>query len=33
MADVIAPPSDELSTETNDNSVAILLTYGPHPLG
>jgi competence protein ComEC len=31
-ADVIAPPTDAeggLSSETNDNSVAILLTYGP----
>ena len=27
-ADVIAPPSGELFSETNDNSVAILLTYG-----
>jgi competence protein ComEC len=25
---VIAPPPGELFTETNDNSVAILLTYG-----
>jgi competence protein ComEC len=28
-ADVIAPPPGELFSETNDNSVAILLTYGP----
>jgi competence protein ComEC len=28
QADVIAPPPDELFSETNDNSVAILLTYG-----
>jgi competence protein ComEC len=27
-ADVIAPPSGELFSETYDNSVAILLTYG-----
>ena len=27
-ADVIAPPPGELYSETNDNSVAILLTYG-----
>ncbi len=27
-ADVIAPPPGELFSETNDNSVAILLTYG-----
>jgi len=27
--DVIAPPPGELFSETNDNSVAILLTYGP----
>jgi competence protein ComEC len=27
-ADVIAPPPGELISETNDNSVAILLTYG-----
>ena len=26
--DVIAPPPDGLFSETNDNSVAILLTYG-----
>ncbi len=26
--DVIAPPSGEFFSETNDNSVAILLTYG-----
>jgi beta-lactamase superfamily II metal-dependent hydrolase len=26
--DVIAPPPGELFSETNDNSVAILLTYG-----
>jgi len=26
--DVIGPPPDELFSETNDNSVAILLTYG-----
>jgi len=26
--DVIAPPPSELFSETNDNSVAILLTYG-----
>jgi competence protein ComEC len=29
QADVIAPPPGELFSETNDNSVAILLTYGP----
>jgi hypothetical protein len=28
MADVIAPPPGELFSETNDNPVAILLTYG-----
>ena len=28
-ADVIAPPPGEFFSETNDNSVAILLTYGP----
>ena len=28
LKDVIAPPPDELTSETNDNSVAILLTYG-----
>jgi competence protein ComEC len=28
QADVIAPPPGELFSETNDNSVAILLTYG-----
>jgi competence protein ComEC len=28
-ADVIAPPPGELFSETNDNSVAILLPYGP----
>ena len=28
MADVIAPPPGELFIETNDNSVAILLSYG-----
>ncbi|TCJ15860.1 MBL fold metallo-hydrolase [Rubrobacter taiwanensis] len=28
-ADVIAPPPGELSEEPNDNSVAILLTFGP----
>jgi competence protein ComEC len=27
-ADVIGPPPGELFSETNDNSVAILLTYG-----
>jgi competence protein ComEC len=27
--DVIAPPPGELFSETNDNSVAILLIYGP----
>jgi competence protein ComEC len=27
-ADVIAPPPGELLSETNDNSVAILLSYG-----
>jgi competence protein ComEC len=27
-ADVIGPPPGELYSETNDNSVAILLTYG-----
>jgi competence protein ComEC len=27
-ADVIAPPAGELFPETNDNSVAILLSYG-----
>jgi competence protein ComEC len=27
QADVIAPPPGELFSETNDNSVAILLTY------
>ena len=27
-ADVIAPPPGELFSETNDNSLAILLTYG-----
>jgi competence protein ComEC len=27
--DVIAPPPGELFSETNDNSVAILLSYGP----
>ena len=27
-ADVIAPPPGELFSETNDNSVAILLSYG-----
>jgi beta-lactamase superfamily II metal-dependent hydrolase len=26
--DIIAPPPGELFSETNDNSVAILLTYG-----
>ena len=26
--DVIAPPPGDLFSETNDNSVAILLTYG-----
>jgi beta-lactamase superfamily II metal-dependent hydrolase len=29
VTDVIAPPPGELFSETNDNSVAILLTYGP----
>jgi competence protein ComEC len=28
LKDVIAPPPGELFSETNDNSVAILLTYG-----
>src|SRR5918998_2565848 len=28
MTDVIAPPPGELFSETNDNSVAILLNYG-----
>jgi len=28
MADVIGPPPGELLSETNDNSVALLLTYG-----
>jgi competence protein ComEC len=28
LADVIGPPPGELYSETNDNSVAILLTYG-----
>jgi beta-lactamase superfamily II metal-dependent hydrolase len=28
QADVIAPPPGELFSETNDNSVAVLLTYG-----
>jgi competence protein ComEC len=28
QTDVIAPPPGELFSETNDNSVAILLTYG-----
>ncbi len=28
LADVIAPPPGELFSETNDNSVAILLSYG-----
>jgi beta-lactamase superfamily II metal-dependent hydrolase len=28
ILDVIAPPPGELFSETNDNSVAILLTYG-----
>jgi len=28
LEDVIAPPPGELFSETNDNSVAILLTYG-----
>jgi hypothetical protein len=27
-ADVVGPPPGELFSETNDNSVAILLTYG-----
>jgi competence protein ComEC len=27
LRDVIAPPPGELFSETNDNSVAILLTY------
>jgi hypothetical protein len=31
--DVIAPPPGDLFSETNDNSVAILLSYGPRPLG
>ena len=29
LEDVIAPPPGELFSETNDNSVAILSTYGP----
>jgi competence protein ComEC len=28
LTDVIAPPPGKLFSETNDNSVAILLTYG-----
>jgi len=28
VTDVIAPPPGELFSETNDNSVAILLSYG-----
>ncbi len=28
LADVMAPPPGELFSETNDNSVAILLSYG-----
>ena len=28
MIDIIAPPPGELFSETNDNSVAIILTYG-----
>jgi competence protein ComEC len=28
VTDVIAPPPGELFSETNDNPVAILLTYG-----
>ena len=28
MTDFIAPPPGELFSETNDNSVAILLTFG-----
>jgi competence protein ComEC len=28
QADVIGPPPGELFSETNDNSVALLLTYG-----
>jgi competence protein ComEC len=28
VTDFIAPPPGELFSETNDNSVAILLTYG-----
>jgi hypothetical protein len=31
--DVISPSPGDLFSETNDNSVAILLTYGPRPLG
>ena len=27
-ADVVGPPPGELFSETNDNSVAVLLTYG-----
>jgi len=27
QADIIAPPADELFSKTNDNSVAILLTF------
>ncbi len=28
QADEIAPPPSQLFSETNDNSVAVLLTYG-----
>jgi beta-lactamase superfamily II metal-dependent hydrolase len=28
LVDVVGPPPGELYSETNDNSVAILLTYG-----
>lgn len=33
IEDVIALPSGELFSETNDNSVAILLTYGARAAG
>jgi hypothetical protein len=33
LEDVIAPPPGKLFPETNDNLVAILLTYGTRPLG
>jgi hypothetical protein len=32
LKDVIAPPPGELTSETNDNSVAVLLTFGLRPL-